>query len=272
MIDAIRKAILNALNDLLGSVTKLDWIEEELEGVGKLAIDVSGSNFFNALIAVGSSLLLCMFFIHLLESALKDRNDPDSLVKEIAMLGVYAIVIVCLPSIINSCVTIIDGVLNLVNKGILPITEKGGTPLTEISQYKTNDEKLITMVFDAVIFKIVGTIIMFVVKCVCSVVVITIKIEIAIRTALMPLAVGFIAEDGWRGPGGRYIKKWCACFFQCVIMALAFKAYGLVVISSMGSKADGGAGSFFVAVLAGGFALVGICTKSGQLANDVMGI
>lgn len=266
MIDAIKKAIIDALNNAYASVTDLSWVNKELAGVGDLANDAADSGIFAIMQTVGTSLLLCMFFIHLLESALKDRNDPDSLFKEIAMLGVYAIVILFLQDIIENCVSIIDGVLALSINAPLYGSEDLSQELTE---YET--DKLIVMVFDAVIFKIVGTIVMFVVKCVCSVVVITIKIEIVVRTVLMPLAVGFIAEDGWRGPGGRYIKKWCACFFQCVIITLASRAYGMVVYHSMGNAASGGAGSFFVAVLAGGFALVGICTKSGQLANDVMG-
>ncbi len=295
MTDALEKAILEALLELYESVTELSWLESDIKSVSSMATKVAGSPFFNTMVGVGSILLLCMFYIHLLESALKDRGDPDSLFKEIAMLGVYAIVILCLDQIIPACTSITDGVLNLTqNTSIISLSNESGGTEGDGNKKKTDEEvkseletavfgtdhsrKLIIMIFDAIIFKLVGTIVMFVVKCICSITIITIKIEIAIRTALMPLAVGFIAEDGWRGPGGRFIKKWCACLMQTVIIAIAFQAYGAVVFMSMGGVGTGGGaggsggGAFFVALLSGGFALAGICIKSGQLANDVMGV
>lgn len=300
MTDALENAILEAILDLYKSVTGLGWLMDDIRGVGDMARRAAEGPFFAAMVGVGSALLLCMFYIHLLESALKDRGDPDSLIKEIAMLGVYAIVILSLDQIIPACVSITDGILNRTQKTQIisigsstgenndendeesgALSDKPDEAKSQLRAMMFGDDhgrKLIIMIFDAIIFKLVGTLVIFIVQCICSVTVITIKIEIAIRTALMPLAVGFIAEDGWRGPGGRFIKKWCACLMQTVIIAIAFQAYGAVVFMSMGGVGTGGGaggsggGAFFVALLSGGFALAGICIKSGQLANDVMGV
>lgn len=277
MKDAIVDFIINTILDMMQEMTKMEWVKSDLQSALDLIDNAAGSPFFRTMKGVGATLLICMFFIHLLESALKDRADPDSLFKEMAMLGVYAIVILNLGEILSAVKGIAGGILDLsFDTYIIAsrdtsdfLSGENSNPGALGGVLGINDGlNIMVLVLDALLYAVVGSLVMTVVQVICSIVVITIKMEIVIRTALMPLAVGFIAEDGWKGPGGRFIKKWCACLLQGVIIMLAFNAYAAVNVLSIGS----GGSLFLVSLFAGGFALAGICTKSGQLANDVMGV
>lgn len=266
---------INSILDMMQEMAKPEWVKTDLKDALDMIDNATGSQFFSVMKGVGASLLICMFFIHLLESALKDRADPDSLFKEMAMLGVYAIVILNLGDILSAIKGIVRGILDLsfdayiISADASGILSDDSTPGALGGALGISDSlNVIVLVLDAILYAIVGSLVMTVVQVICAIVVITIKMEIVIRTALMPLAVGFIAEDGWKGPGGRFVKKWCACLLQGVIIMLAFNAYAAVNVLSVGAEGS----AFLVSLFAGGFALAGICTKSGQLANDVMGV
>ena len=54
-------------------------------------------------------------------------------------------------------------------------------------------------------------------------------LELGIRTIFMPVPMGLMAEDGWRGAGGRYIKKYMAVASQGMVMIAAVKVMQVFV-------------------------------------------
>lgn len=54
-------------------------------------------------------------------------------------------------------------------------------------------------------------------------------IELGVRGALMPIAAGLMADDGWRGAGGRYVRKLLALCIQLGIVNLTMAITGIMM-------------------------------------------
>lgn len=54
-------------------------------------------------------------------------------------------------------------------------------------------------------------------------------IEIGVRGSLMPIAAGLMADDGWRGAGGRYFRKLLALSIQLGIVHLTMAITGIMI-------------------------------------------
>lgn len=110
-------------------------------------------------------------------------------------------------------------------------------------------------------------------------------LELYLRCAFLPVALALMTDDGWRGAGGRYIKK---------IIAVAVQGAGLIVIGSLISFACAGAlegigesvagqyllisdllnNCFTVIFVVAGMGLAGLSLmfKSMGIVNDVFGV
>ena len=100
-------------------------------------------------------------------------------------------------------------------------------------------------------------------------------IEMAVRAAFMPIAVGLVTDGGWSGSAGRYIKKY---------IALCLQGPAIVLLGTLGSKLMGGAANLkvdigtslatlggIVPVIAVGMATIGLAKQSITVLNDVLG-
>lgn len=97
-------------------------------------------------------------------------------------------------------------------------------------------------------------------------------LELGARAIFLPVALGLIADDGWRGAGGRYIKKLIALCAQIavlvVISIISANIFGKVSTSILGGEDIVGS---LVAFLGIGFAVVSVMFKSIGITNDVFG-
>ena len=69
----------------------------------------------------------------------------------------------------------------------------------------------------------IPALLMNIATCVCFFMALSRGLELGIRTIFMPVPMGLMAEDGWRGAGGRYIKKYMAVASQGMVMIAAVK-------------------------------------------------
>ena len=128
-------------------------------------------------------------------------------------------------------------------------------------------------------------------------------LELIIRGILLPIALALLADDGWRGAGGRYIKKFIGVACQRAIITIMCYATNilmqkffitLVNAATGGGSKESGGGAFFTfsvtpdniaasltgifylliaALLSGCIALAGIgaMNKSIEYSNEVFG-
>lgn len=108
------------------------------------------------------------------------------------------------------------------------------------------------------------------------------NIELYIRGSLLPIAAGVMADDGWRGAGGRYIKKILALASQKVVLSLTCVMTSAMVtkylIAELSTAASTGilsfiGTSFTIIVTAIVICVAGISFmfKSLQVVNDLWG-
>lgn len=113
---------------------------------------------------------------------------------------------------------------------------------------------------------------------VCFIVQATRIIEMGVRATFLPIAFGLIADDGWRGAGGRYIKKYLALCSQSAVLIIIGKITCRLMTSTMNVTLNGGVcTSLFMysigtlLVVAVGIACVSVMFKSIGFINDVFG-
>lgn len=265
MGDKLQKVIEKFYEEIIGLMSGVAKIgDNAIEGLDKIISVAKTTDAFKGLQAAGVALLICMFLIHLGESALKDKNDPDGLFKDLALLGLYSMVIANLAGILTEMENIAGGIVGLVNMATFAETLDAAA----FEAYDPANKNWIVLLLDAAVYVVFGNIAILIVKAIAYIAIYTVKIELFIRTMFLPLSVGFIAEDGWRGPGGRYVKRWVGCYLQLGIIAVALRAYVAVMVLTLGENNQG---TPAVAIIAGGFAAAGVCMKSSQLSNEIMG-
>lgn len=108
------------------------------------------------------------------------------------------------------------------------------------------------------------------------------NIELYIRGSLLPIAAGVMSDDGWRGAGGRYIKKILALATQKIVLSLTCVMTSAMTSMYLMSELSTAAGnsidnfmntSFTVIVTAIVICIAGLSFlfKSLQVVNDLWG-
>lgn len=107
-------------------------------------------------------------------------------------------------------------------------------------------------------------------------------VELFIRGSLLPIAAGVMADDGWRGAGGRYFKKVLALATQKLVLSLSCVITSAMVTSYLMSALESTKGgnvwefvgeSFITIITACAVAVAGVnfMFKSLQVMNDLWG-
>ena len=88
------------------------------------------------------------------------------------------------------------------------------------------------MIISALVIPIINLCVMFIK--------LTRIIELGVRGSLMPIAAGLMADDGWRGAGGRYVRKLLALCIQLGIVNLTMAITGIMMQAVMVYSLAGG--------------------------------
>lgn len=183
-------------------------------------------------LGVGASLgvVICFacWLFAVFELAIQDRLTPETFIKSTARL-VFGMVA------IDIATTIYDGLIefgNLFSQAIADAV-KDGTPTVSLS-FDLDPDEWFTAAVNAIMFNTVTLLATGAMLVVSYIVQITRAIEIAIRGGFIGIAVGMLADDGWKGPGGRYIKKFIAVCCQGGVLVLI----GAIVSNLMAKIAE----------------------------------
>lgn len=124
-------------------------------------------------------------------------------------------------------------------------------------------------------------------------------LELTVRAGFMPIAVAMLADDGWRGAGGRYIRKFAGiCCQSSVLIIIGALSESLMLWALTAFGSVGGGGGIAIPSLSGygldshvtdgiaiiiqaivpafvmaaaGFAAISLMFKSIGIINDVVG-
>lgn len=93
-------------------------------------------------------------------------------------------------------------------------------------------------------------------------------IELALLESMFPLGCAWLANDGLRGQGGRYIKRICAAYIKIALFAVICMIYQSVAIKEL----EGGLMPFMISAIALGFSAVELMKGCTQVADTIMGV
>lgn len=250
---------------------------------------VSASEIFQGL---GLALALLFFLIAMLELITQDRFNLEFFIKFFGKL-VLSIALITVSTTLTHGIIVFGDKLAVVTQDFVKTQSFGDgdsaytysdedetyNPDTDagrkayVKEVEDTDPKLwdgIMTLLQYFIFWIFTQILTVVIYIVCM----TRLIEMATRAIFMPIAFALLSDDGWRGAGGRYIRRFLAICAQGAVIAVIGIVGQFIIIAgplSIGADGNGGIMMRFLITLGCCFATVSLMFKSIGIINDVFG-
>lgn len=267
----MKKAIIDSIIETMTNMTDSKMLDYTSTDLKSFVTATTNTSAFTGLQAIAGSLIAFFFLIHLVQTTMKERSDPDAIFKDLALCCLYAAIVTNLGALVINLADVCSNLINITRGHMDGLKAAfGNAPAVfDVEQFRPEFEKKHWMVLmlDAALYKTFGNLSMIILKIIAKVAIYTVELEIMIRTVLLPLGISQLPDDGWRGAGGRYIKAWIGCAFQLIVISAALDMYPLLCLMAMDSNAN----SVLVSILAAGFACGGLCMKASSIAREVAG-
>jgi hypothetical protein len=237
--------------------------------------------------SLGVVICFACWLFAVFELVIQDRLTPETFVKSFARLGIGMVLCDLVPEIYKGIISFGE----MFGQGVQSAV--GSSSMPDFSSYQFSNEcaaptAWMAIMMDAIIMVCMTLLIAGAVIIVSYIVQITRVFEMSIRGAFLGVAFGMLADDGWKGAGGRYIKKFIAVCCQGGVLVLIGNLIsgleGAVAKQSFDSLIGTGGldpivilentGDYFVCIFTlAGIALAGISLmfKSLGYVNDIFG-
>ena len=262
-----------------GSIGNLGAITNELTGVIQ-------SEVIPAAQAVGYAIAVTFFIFALANMLTGDRLTVEQFIKFFAKLGVGIFIVSVSDELFRACLDFGEGISTLFSASFpsasITVPNDLSNQINEVvGKGLGNFIKAIIMSFISILPCVVASL---AIKVLVYVIAFTRLIELCARGCFIPIAAGLVSDDGWRGAGGRYFRKFLAICSQSVILVVIGKiasyALGtignsiltnlpsLVTAGTMGILNIGGQLAIMIGI---GIAMVSVMFKSIGIVNDAFG-
>lgn len=229
--DWAKSSITESIKTLIGIGDTMNEVFTGGGVIGPAVADVQ-ANVVGAVMPAASSLgvVICFacWLFAVIELAIQDRLTPETFVKSMARL-VFGMVAIDLATVLFDNIAGPGGFGDAFSETIKKAVSKGSPSVT--LTFELEPDEWFTAAVNAILFNTVCLLATGAMTVVSYIVQITRIIEIAIRGSFLGIAVGMLADDGWKGPGGRYLKKFLAVCCQGGVLVLI----GAVISSLMAS-------------------------------------
>lgn len=281
MKEAIMDLRASWYTEIFGNVCGLgDLIYDTLTGgtLGKVTEEVYGTaiEVMKSMQGLGMSIAVLFFLISLVELTTQDRMNIEVFVKFFAKLAIAIGVLLYLDRIVEGVwgfgEALARGIkynaagLNFENDIQNAIQAENAGALA--GGFNLIIDVLKTLVTLAPMLLVSSLLIL-----VCYIISFSRIIELAVRVMFLPIAVALISDDGWRGAGGRYIRKFVANVCQLAVL-IGIAVVTDIVINKAATASIGQLGgmSQCVSIVVGcGIACIAVMFKSIGIVNDVFG-
>lgn len=289
-----RAASLSGSTDTVNDGALLSQIFSALKGSAETAIE--------ALVPVGLALCMLFFLISLIELAMSERFTLEYFIKFLSKLVIGVAAVYNSKMIFSTFADFGNSLADLLIDFKFVTDETSS--VDALSEHLSTQFKIfigdqgaaawiILLVFCLVTVAVMGLlsiVLVVVVYIICY----SRVMELCIRGVFLPIACALLSDDGWRGAGGRYIRKFVAiCAQGAVLVMIGNITSGILSQASMyvikssieniniSTDVIAGMASLFstigslltgIALMAGiGFAAVSMMFKSIGVVNDVFG-
>ena len=262
-----------------GSIGNLGAITNELTGVIQ-------SEVIPAAQAVGYAIAVTFFIFALANMLTGDRLTVEQFIKFFAKLGVGIFIVSISDELFRACLDFGEGISTLFSASFpsasITVPNDLSNQINEVvGKGLGNFIKAIIMSFISILPCVVASL---AIKVLVYVIAFTRLIELCARGCFIPIAAGLVSDDGWRGAGGRYFRKFLSICSQSAILVVIGKiasyALGtignsiltnlpsLVTAGTMGILNIGGQLAIMIGI---GIAMVSVMFKSIGIVNDAFG-
>lgn len=242
-------------------------------------------NIMPSLEAVALAISVTFFLIALLELSTTERLTLEFFIKFFSKLVIAIALIFNMGTLTQGCIDFGDSMSSLlanVETSAYSVDAEhditSSEYLEEIISENTGFLGMVVLMLQSVVtiipFKIVATVII----AVTWIISFTRILEMGVRACFMPIAIALLSDDGWKGAGGRYIRKFIAICTQGAVLVMIAKLTGLAMATcasiQVQSIATGGIDELAggaVVFLGVGIASVSMMFKSIGIVNDAFG-
>ena len=280
--------VKNWLNDVIGEIYDYASGAGMIKILNEMVTDYRG--FFNAngtvgatlgeiqtaLKVVGISICVLYFIMALVDLGMSDRMTLELFIK---FFSKFAVGIGCI-QLCDAFCTLGMGLSNEVS-AIISNTNLGGDANINADKeafieamIKGLGKNWLIIIATSAIFIFLLTILYGICTIVVYVICFTRLIEMCLRAVFMPVALGAMSDDGFKGAGGRYIKKFIALCLQGPALIAIGQIMGTLCTNMMTyavSNSSAGLFAAFIPSLGVTIASIGVMFKSIGIINDVMG-
>lgn len=247
-----------------------------------------------ALQGIGYAVALLFFILALIELVRNERMTMEMFIKFFINLFVAIFFIYQSPNLYMAVIELGDGLGELCTNvfrdaGVWEIPSP--TKLTELFVYYSELPKEDPRYMNWIAAMLLGIVaaapvylITLIMTAVTYVIAFTRLIELSVRGAFLPIGFSLLSDDGFKGAGGRYFRKFIAICAQVAalvmiaqITTLIIGAVGNNILTESILSTGADAPSFFtligqiVIVLGAAFGCISVMFKSIGLINDVFG-
>ena len=224
------------------------------------------------------ALALLFFIISLVEISTQDRLTIEFFIKFFSKFIVAVFFILNAGKIFTGICSLGDGIANIFSG----VTLSGGA-IDELDKdamieaFKETDVHWLEALCSSVLTAGPIYLVSLVLIAICYIISFSRILELSARGSFLPIAFAMMSDDGWRGAGGRYVRKLLAVASQSAVLVLIAK-FTTYAVGTLGQTLVSG-----VEMTVGGvcdclIVLVGICIacvslmfKSIGIVNDAFG-
>lgn len=285
--------MMNALTDIVGGIGSIFDASGDYGVMSTAEKEVQGivADGMNMMQGIGLALALLFFLIALLELTTSERLTLEFFVKFFGKLAISVALIIYAPEIVKwigqfaSAFTSMIAGWHIEKSFNSTLEASYGGAVKKFFEAECAGLGWIMMILEAALVALVLLILALVLYMVAYVLALSRVIEMTVRGIFIPIAFGLISDDGWRGAGGRYIKKYVAVCCQGAMLTLIAKAMTMLInttvtacfqkmINHPGTGATSLTTPFGIALFVTGICVAGISVmfKSIGLINDVFGV
>ena len=249
-IGSVFISILNCFGEICQVLSTL-FVKADLESSQDFGIMAQAEaasvniikNAYTVMQGIGLAIALLFFLIALLELITQDRLTIEYFAKFFGRLAISVALILICPTLVEKISdfasafstevsgidfsgSFIDGSNNLSDA----ISSKEGE-INDIFSGMGEGLNWIIMLVEFIMTFCVISIVSLVLMVVAYILALTRIIEMTARGVFLPIAFGLMSDDGWRGAGGRYIRKYVAILCQGAVIVVIAKVMTALMVS-----------------------------------------
>lgn len=280
LIEKIVKIIKKLdLTDNVAKAASLDTYKEVFSNSGGFSLN----DFQSSMVSVAIAIIALFFLMQLVDLAMSEQANLETFLKAFVKLIGPMLLVYYAADICNLGFGIsnwIGGkISSTTSSGIAALLEKdsfGNYKHIDLTGYNNNANmisQVITLAVPDLLLGVVAAILNAAITFICF----SRVIELGVRAVFMPIGIALMSEDGFKGAGGRYIKRFIALCAQGPVIILITSIYSLIVQSALVNEAGkivvdaGDMMGSMIPMLGCAAAAIGVTFKSIGIVNDIFG-